>query len=463
MLAFPVMSEHCEEFQLEYSYYFDTNVNERVKVHNGIKENESAFFVSNDIYEEMSNTSDYFYIDLNSGIEEDINFNIFITRYETYYFNNSDGTGEADVEIENNSKIYSFNYTHGHEHEINDTIYGFICAEMEALDDPVNARIYGGVEQNDSTIEWYKSDPFQVSGDQTYCETLIRQVNESELNGTIQNIYVGVSCEDCVSGTPSVQQRLSLKLDESGSSNYSNYVFDNENDTTPTETADDYVISSTVSDHMNDCVLENTLRFRDPFNVTLKFFRGNDTYTEEAETYDNEFQIVVLRDKSITTETDGVINFFESFNNLFYGRFLTENVEIDSKLSFWDYYDKDTGATIKLYEKSNYSINLVSSRAINYNQDNWDYEFIYPQYSGDNYYGKVADIQLNHENNTGFNVYIDMFEISKFQVIMNIGKVILIFILWIGLTVAISMLNSRAGATVAAVTLPIALKFMGLY
>ncbi len=453
--------QDCSEYNLVYPYYMDVGISERVKVYDHVSENKTTIFLAKDIFQEMNNNSDYYYLDLASDVEEDIDFNIYIADSTNYNYLNTDQTSEDDVEVDNNDEIYTFQYSHNHTHNVSDIVSGFICVEMEALDEPVNVEISGGVELQDGNLSWYKSEPVLVSDDQLYCEELIRQINESDVLEN-QTLYVGVSCIDCVSGNPSVEQRLSIKTDTSGLNNYSNYVFSSYNDTTPTETEDDYIIYSIVKENRIMCILDDTVRFREPFNVSINFFRGNNSYTEETQGYNNEFNMVVLRDKSITEEEDGLINFFDTFNNFFFDS-VSENKEIDTRLSFWDYYDPIEGANIKLYEKGNYSINLVSSRVINYNQDNWDYEFIYPQYSGDNYYSKVADLSINEENSTGYNVYIDMFEISKFKVIMNIGKVVLIFVLWIGLVVAVSYLNARAGATIGAVTLPIALKFMGLF
>jgi hypothetical protein len=180
-----------------------------------------------------------------------------------------------------------------------------------------------------------------------------------------------------------------------------------------------------------------TIKFRVPFYVTIHLYRSANNYTD-AEPYTNEFQYIYLRatnvSQPIIRDLTYLDNFFTKVHFPFYRRTFTATA--DNTISYWDKYD--TGeATIKLYETGDYSINLLTTDVTGVT---WPYEFIYPQFSNEIYKSRIKDsVTFSTLVNYNMNVYVDMWEINKFNVMMNWAKWLAIVVIWIVLTILILM------------------------
>jgi hypothetical protein len=449
---------------LEYDYFMKVNTTEKIKLSDGDVENitQGYLLLDNELFHmNISDSGDYFYINVISDEEEDKDFNAFFGGLDVYRFDNTDNSTEDYIEVDNDM-IYTFNYTHNHTHLNNSVIEAIVCVELEALDNPVNIIIKGGVENSSGLIDWYDSDILEINEKKVYCESLSRFVKEDEV-GRYPNTYVGFQCLNCVSGNPANRQRLGVYTDDSGTSEYINYIFDNETDINPEISSDDYFIYSITSETEYDEVLRGTMRWREPFNVEIKLNKLNNTSPGESLSYINEFQIVVLDyTKPKTSAENGAVNFINNLNSIIESGFIESEEELDETLSFWGYYTNGS-ADITLYESGNYTINLLSLDVIDSDRINWDYEFLYPQYSKSKLYSDIVDLIINNETNQSYSIYLDMWEIDKFTILLNLGKVLFIFVFWIVLVIVVSAINLKAGGVIAGVTLPIALKLMGVF
>lgn len=192
------------------------------------------------------------------------------------------------------------------------------------------------------------------------------------------------------------------------------------------------------------------IKFRIPYYVTLRLYRYNKNYTN-AEAYTNEFQYVYLKFGNATTpllrDMSYLDRFFIKVHFPYYKR--SFNRELDLDTAFWDTYQNGE-SYIKLYDLGNYSINLLSTDTMGVN---WDYEFIYPQYDEDAVSSKVENsVDFQERKNYNIKIYVDMWEISKFNVIMNFvawGAILLGWVLITGFVLYVTNFSWKAGLAVA--------------
>jgi len=194
-----------------------------------------------------------------------------------------------------------------------------------------------------------------------------------------------------------------------------------------------YIVADNIS---LSCSYDNYLYFREPFYVSLTFYKTNNTDTE---IWKNDFHYAYMREVSLVKTYNsqlGDISYLEdAFSWMpFYGEIgnyekltkITDTVE-----TFWSPYT-DGEAIIKLYEAGNYSVGIIGLDRIG--DFRWNYEFIKPQGDDVKYdtmiIGKLESLDINNETNQSYKVIMTAWEANMFGVIANIFKYILFGILW---------------------------------
>jgi len=186
-------------------------------------------------------------------------------------------------------------------------------------------------------------------------------------------------------------------------------------------------------------------KFRIPFNVSIELLRSADNYTS-ADPYTNEFQYIYLKPFNNSLRINPYD--FAYVDKMFtWMPFYTSSFSkpLDDDLALWGLYSGGS-AKIKLYETGNYTVSLLSMKVMGMS---WPYEFLYPQYDDDQFKSTIKDsLYFDTKSDYKVQIYIDMWEISKFNVIMNLTKWIVVVIIWLVLTfvaLAVSSWNYKAG------------------
>lgn len=193
----------------------------------------------------------------------------------------------------------------------------------------------------------------------------------------------------------------------------------------------------------------HSLRFRQAFNVTLKFYKNSNVTSTEVEAYDNEFQYALLRwrdpedsDYSYDLKSPNYVKFLNSFGGLFpyYNDIEDDNVYPTTD-EIYLYAPLSSGiAVVKVYENASYDLYVYDTKwkntAINF------YEFGKPIVN-DQYElsSTVADkVPVETESDQTFDVFISAWEVYRWGMVKNFSKILLFFMVWAVLVVGISFL-----------------------
>jgi len=177
-----------------------------------------------------------------------------------------------------------------------------------------------------------------------------------------------------------------------------------------------------------------TIKFRDAFYYTLRFYKGANMTTDvKTQSYKNEFQYVYMRFYNTSTSyTDSTIFRDMSYMDRVF-RWLpwyeaSFTAKADDELTFWDKYD-DGEARIKLYEAPrNYTISLMTDDTYGLT---WEDEFTRPQLQDYSWQSKVIPkLKISSAKDTTLSIYLSRWEVHKFLFLMNIGYWLLVFVIW---------------------------------
>jgi len=206
-----------------------------------------------------------------------------------------------------------------------------------------------------------------------------------------------------------------------------------------------------------------TMRWREPFYLDIFLYKGGTLNSSIAESYVNDFQYVYVKNKTggNTWYDSDWVN-FDFVDPLFYNMLGMEyNTEIDKNVAFWGNYRNGKGR-VKLYETGNYSINLISTKSKS--SIGWQYEFVYPQRHGNDYYTNIVNVAIDEEVDQVLEIFVDRYEIQKWKFMMNWVWNIVLILLWLGLVVGVAILSKdgKVTAIVASVTLPILITVLAI-
>lgn len=445
---------------IEYPVYGDVNETERVKVFYDCEDNDTLRLIGSGLNDEMICFNDeYYYLDITNDLEVDDKFIIYLYNTTVYDYYNFDNTSE-DTLIIQDSSIYGFNFTHNHSHPINSSYVDTFCSDINVITQPVTFTFFERYIFENGSFITEELDTVDVPlGEQTLCYTHENTITAEKVNFT--GNYHGFRCNECQGGNPA--QQITVELDIDTTLNYNNSLIgDNSTDTNITiYDGGNFAMYTIHSLGIIDESEEFTIFWRVPFTIDVSFFTSDSLNNTNVRDYSNEFQYVIMQFSDGRKVEDYFLNTLDFANEKFGGLFGINERELDTTLSFWADYSVNP-SQIKLYESGNYSISLLTT---DYKTNiTWDEEFIYPQSKNDKYFSNVVYVEVTDEVNQEADIYIDSYEISKFNFIMNIFKVILVFIVWL---VVIGIITSfggvKLGGIVAGVTLPLALKLLGVF
>jgi hypothetical protein len=210
-----------------------------------------------------------------------------------------------------------------------------------------------------------------------------------------------------------------------------------------------------------------TMRWRNPYYLTIHFWKSDSNETNQwgstkSALYKNEFQYVYMQYASETSGNpltdisylDSMVSWLPFYTDTF-------DSHIDNTLSFWsDYVDGE--AVIKLYEPGNYTIGIVT---IPISGITWNEEFVYPQFASKKYKSQIisSDAPVALEGTDAeIEVYISMWEVNKFNVIMNVIYNIAIVLIGIVIFVFVAKFGGIGTAFLATAGFIIIMKLLGL-
>jgi len=454
-------------YSMYYPYFMDINASETIYL-NGDTLNYTALLNLNGINYNMAKTTNYFSSIVSSAIKEDTPFYISVINGSINYQNSSsDKSRESLLRITNN-QIYGFYINHSFiNHSVGDQETHLLCANLQATTPPYrHITFYAGVKnQSSGKISWSASTSTEVSNTnfQYVCNEFRQTYN---LNLTNDLEYFAFSCSDCTIAKPlllGTDTNLSYLLNTSFTMNNLQSL---ESSKTIYNTFNIMMTSTDVVD-IPLYYYEGVLRFRSPFYVTFNLYHDG-INTSLTQPYTNDFQYIFLQTDATTNSVswmDGDWIYFNWIDKLFYNiigmEYTSSTPAIDTTLSFWGNYNNG-GATIKLYEADNYSVNLETTKSKS--SIPWNYEFIYPQSTGSEYDHKILNLEIVNESTQTITIFIDEYEISSFKFMVNILKNSILIILWLALIiiVAIASKDMKATSIVAVVTFGFLLKFMGI-
>jgi len=226
------------------------------------------------------------------------------------------------------------------------------------------------------------------------------------------------------------------------------------------------------------------MKFRDAFNINVSIYKVgmlNDSYSPQP--YKNEFDYiyVLMQDAEVdgfanAAENmrkigEGVENFNRGLNKFIPGSDKLQMVlgnggvssYADNRVYFWGEYNNGK-ATIKLYEKTNYSIHILNTK---FKDDTYTfYEFSKPEFP-DKTSLDTKLVQFHNINeSTHYHVEANYLEINKLAIIPKILKTIALILLYIGfVTLLVAVLpgvGKAVGGVFATIGIPIVFTILKL-
>lgn len=192
-------------------------------------------------------------------------------------------------------------------------------------------------------------------------------------------------------------------------------------------------------------------KYRTPFYVTFQLYKES-LNSSDPKPYLNDFQYVVIVDNNDMRRLDmASLSFNSGAFNLVNGLFSwtgttpasSSLLPADTNTYLWGNYING-GATIKVYEPSNYSVYVMSNKVQYPNSAFW--EFQRPTIGEPGYLGNVVDkLRLYNAtnvsatpislNNSIYKISLSRFEANFYFASMNLLYIILIIIVYVGITV----------------------------
>lgn len=196
-------------------------------------------------------------------------------------------------------------------------------------------------------------------------------------------------------------------------------------------------------------LLNDTLRFRTPFDVEFDFYKADAPGANTSSSaYNNEFQYAVLQltpdgtPSSIVDANLGVnlANKIGSF--IPFGLYtpvggaaaqvrVTHDVFLYGKLS-------GNAATVKMYENGTYTLSTMQAKV--FGGLTPFYEFGRPITNADLGFNvaNAGAIPINNESDASYSVYISAWEVYKANLLFSFGKMIFVLLLWGVVSIGVS-------------------------
>jgi len=202
------------------------------------------------------------------------------------------------------------------------------------------------------------------------------------------------------------------------------YVTSNEDETS------DIFVRMTSSTY--NCINSTyTIKFRQPYWVTVKLFTSNKTSQQTPHAYVNDFNYVYFEKHNGSGSLYKVPNQADMSNTMRNIYSFVPGIEglykrtVDKTIVHWADY-QDGYAIVKLYDLGAYNIYVMSHSVSGLD---WDYEFFKPQQADIKVDTKIEkQINITTRGNYTANIYISKFEADKIGYMMNLVYVIFVVI-----------------------------------
>jgi len=462
-----LLSSLVHASSLSYPYYMDVNDTENITyINTGILDNASVYIEFDSQIHVLNHTNNtgFWYISLISNEEDNIPF--IVSHFnETGYdrSNFSDNTRESFFNI--NNDYFYVGVINRTKNTSDISYYEHLVCAMLSANTNINFRfVVGSHKSNESTIVWNFSEPWStVDNDwDFYCGKV--PLFQDLGNYTLIE-YVGVQCLNCDG------KSLKLGLDTNGSGyNKSAYFTNTSLSSMVNYTPGNFMIYFYEFNNLYEDELRGVMNWRVPFYVTLRFWKADIDNKSSAWTstdvsaYKNDFQYVYMQFANSSKSRNPLpnINYLDSWFAWmpFYENVFSE--DLDDTLSFWSPYT-DGSALIKLYESGNYTIGVITFGLKGFS---WDEEFVYPQFNNKKYKSNIIKdldpVSITGETNTTLDVYISMWEINKYNVIMNLVYHIAIIVVGIVIFVICANFGGLKAGVFGATAFIVVMKLLGL-
>lgn len=227
--------------------------------------------------------------------------------------------------------------------------------------------------------------------------------------------YFGFECTNCDIATTNID----LGIDDNGVINHTSFTQTTINDTRINETINFMFDALAVESAIVD-VHTGTLKFRIPYYLNITLIDNYNT------SFNPIFNYIYLQNSSSTTNYADIGT---TLGNILSFGLLSNTNSLDQTLTFWSEMNENNKATIKLYEKGNYSINLLTLKTFQPNA--WDdYEFIKPQYTDQDINTRLtSDLIITKETDSEVLIQASEYELNKAGLIINWVKIIIFLVI----------------------------------
>jgi len=452
---------------LEYPYYMDVNGTEDITyVNNEISDNVSVYIEFDGQIHLMNhtNTSGFWYVSVTNTEEDDVPFIVSYFNETGYNRTNfSHNTMDDYISI---SDDYFYVGIANRTKNTSDTGYyeHLVCAWLSANTNVDFRFVVGTRKSNETGIVWNFSDP-QSTLDNDW-DVFCGKVPLFQDPGNYSLVeYVGVQCLNCDGKT----LRLGVDSNLSGY-NVSAYFTNSSLDSLTRYTSGNFMISFYEFTNLYEEELRGVMRWRVPFYVTVRFWKADienksSAWTStEVSAYKNDFQYVYMQFANSSASLNPLkdVSYLDSWFGWvpFYKPVFSE--DLDTTLSFWAPYS-DGSALVKLYEAGNYTLGIITFGLKGFS---WDYEFVYPQFNNEKYKSKIIKdldpVSISEETNSTLDVYISMWEINKYNVIMNLVYNIVIIVVAVVIFVVCANFGGAKIGILGATAFITVMKLLGL-
>ena len=226
-------------------------------------------------------------------------------------------------------------------------------------------------------------------------------------------------------------------------------------------------ITDNVTEDINFTVLyvnsllnkTGTIKMRVPFHLVMTYYKDSSLKTNATnQVWDNDiFNYVYMINDSQTTD-----KFLNSLNSYDYTKWFSwiPFYNIVPKISFtslqntlytqkditYFYDDLESGTVnITLYETGNYSMYLLGMKVFDTIPAYQYLHFVIPDYTNRNTDTFLMNFEIDDTTDKFYNIRLDLYTVSKYHFARNIVFWLIIVLIWVALTVGVSMISIKAG------------------
>jgi hypothetical protein len=195
-------------------------------------------------------------------------------------------------------------------------------------------------------------------------------------------------------------------------------------------------------------IMNDTIKFRVPFELTFNFYKNSNVSGTEVEAYDNEFQYAVIKlnptgkHYSYTLESSSSLAWLDAVGNLFpyYKEVSTAKTAIISNDVFMWAKLNNGVAVIKVYENASYDLFTMSTNIYGGISPLYEFGKPIPTNAWEFSTKQAGDIRVSNETDTTYSVFISAWEVYKWNMAKNIAKIVFVLVIWAFIVLGLSFL-----------------------